>query len=126
MKVTTRMNAGAIRTLSRAQAQAVSMTAQQMLNEARNDAVIPFDTGATQNEGTHVDDSQAAHGKVSIVTDTPYARRLYYHPEYNFNKSKNANAQGMWWEDWLTGSRKSRPQLLFKQMYKRATRGIVT
>jgi hypothetical protein len=119
MRVTVTMDAQALRTLSRAQAQALAMTAQQVLNEVRNDAVIPFDTGATQNEGTSVDDSQATAGKASIVTDTPYARKLYFHPEYNFNQSKNANARGEWWEDWLNGSRKNRPRQIFSLMLRR-------
>ena len=29
---------------------------------------------------------------------TPYARRLYYHPEYNFAKDKNPEAGGYWFE----------------------------
>jgi hypothetical protein len=35
------------------------------------------------------------------VSTTPYARRLYFHPEYNFRKSNNANAGGKWFEGFL-------------------------
>lgn len=125
MRVTAIMNSGAIRALSQAQAEAVTMTAQQMLNEVRNDAVMPFDTGNLQNESTYVDDSKARVGKVTIVNDTPYARRLYYHPEYNFNTSKNADAGGDWWESWLRGNKKTRPQELFKKFFRRQTGGNV-
>jgi hypothetical protein len=103
----------------------MAMTAQQMLNETRNDAVIPFDTGILQNESTYVDDSQATKGHVSIVSDTPYARRLYFHPEYNFNTSKNANAGGEWWSEFLEGAKKSRPMKLFKEFYRRCGGGYV-
>ena len=125
MRVTARMDPSVIRALSQAQAEAMTMTAQQMLNEVRNDAVMPFDTGNLQNESTYVDDSKVRIGKVKIVHDTPYARRLYFHPEYNFNTSKNANAGGEWWETWLSGDKKSRPQELFKKFFRRQSGGSV-
>ena len=125
MRVSVRMRPQALKALSRSQAIAVSMTAQQMINEIRNEGVMPFDTGTLQNESTFVDDSTATRGYVSIVHDTPYARRLYFHPEYIFNTSKNANARGEWWEEWLTGAKKTRPMKLFKQFYQRVTGGYV-
>lgn len=125
MRVHVKFKPGALQALSRAQTKAAVMTAQQMLNENRNEGVFPFDTGSLQNEGTHVDDSQASSGSVSIVTDAPYARRLYFHPEYNFNQSKNPNARGEWWEEWLTGDKKKRPVKLFKEFYKRLSGGYV-
>lgn len=33
-----------------------------------------------------------------VVWATPYASRLYYHPEYHFSKDKNPNARGKWFE----------------------------
>ena len=46
----------------------------------------------------HVDRSRSERGSVSVVTSTPYARRLYFHPEYNFYQGTNPNAGGMWYE----------------------------
>jgi hypothetical protein len=37
-------------------------------------------------------------GQGHIEWRTPYARRLYYNPQYNFSKDVNPNAQGMWFE----------------------------
>lgn len=37
-------------------------------------------------------------GQGVIMWVTPYARRLYYNPQYNFSKSPNPNAQGLWFE----------------------------
>lgn len=119
------MNNKAIRTLTEAHAVAVSQTASQMLSEVRNEQVIPFDTGNLQNESSFVDDSQAWEGLVKIVHDTPYARRLYYNPQYTFNTSKNPNARGEWWENWLTGDKKDRPKIIFKQLYVKAARRYV-
>ena len=37
-------------------------------------------------------------GSGAIMWDTPYARRLYYNPQYNFSTDRNPNAQGLWFE----------------------------
>jgi hypothetical protein len=37
-------------------------------------------------------------GQGHIEWKTPYARRLYYNPQYNFSKDVNPLAQGMWFE----------------------------
>jgi hypothetical protein len=37
-------------------------------------------------------------GKGHIEWKTPYARRLYYNPQYNFSKDVNPHAQGLWFE----------------------------
>lgn len=123
MKVKVTMNQQKVRELSQAQIQAVKMTGEQMLHEIVSEQVIPFDTGNLQNVGTYVETKEANKGKVSIVHDTPYASRLYYHPEYNFQTTFNANARGEWWEEWLTGAKKSRPAELFRKFYKRITGG---
>ncbi|MBR2048281.1 MAG: hypothetical protein IJ960_06750 [Oscillospiraceae bacterium] len=67
--------------------------------------VIPFDTGKLQNSGGAIDqltDGGEIHTTL-CVGDTPYARRLYFHPEYNFQKVNNPNAQGLWASPWLPG-----------------------
>lgn len=47
-------------------------------------------------EGSALIASQIGKGKV--IWDTPYARRLYYNPGYNFSTDKNPNARGLWFE----------------------------
>jgi len=37
-------------------------------------------------------------GEGHIEWNMPYARRLYYNPQYNFSKDVNPNAQGLWFE----------------------------
>lgn len=37
-------------------------------------------------------------GSGEVKYRTPYARRLYYHPEYNFSTEKNPQAGGYWFE----------------------------
>lgn len=41
---------------------------------------------------------QTQIGSGELTWNTPGARRLYYHPEYNFSKEKNADAGGYWFE----------------------------
>lgn len=37
-------------------------------------------------------------GNGHIEWKTPYARRLYYNPQYDFSHDVNPNAQGLWFE----------------------------
>ena len=101
VQVTSRieLNYGVLNMLDNAQFEALAMTADATLTELRDRQVMPFDTGNLQNDSTFVDDSQK--DKVSIVSSTPYARRLYFHPEYNFKRGNNSNAGGKWFESFL-------------------------
>ena len=85
--------------LDGAQFEALAMTADATLTELRDRQVMPFDTGNLQNDSTFVDDTQKT--TVSIVTTAPQARRLYFHPEYNFKRGNNPNAGGKWFESFL-------------------------
>jgi hypothetical protein len=98
VQVTSRieLNMSVLNMLDNAQRQAFEQTADATLTELRDRQVMPFDTGNLQNDSTFIDTSQS--DKVSIVSATPYARRLYFHPEYNFKRGNNANAGGKWFE----------------------------
>lgn len=37
-------------------------------------------------------------GNGQVKWNTPYARRLYYNPQFNFSTDKNPNARGLWFE----------------------------
>lgn len=78
---------------------ALAKTADATLTELRDRQSMPFDTGNLQNDSTFVDDRQ--RDKVSIVSTTPYARRLYFHPEYNYRRVNNANSGGKWFDSFL-------------------------
>lgn len=99
---------------------ALKQTAEAVLTDIRNAEVMPFDTGTMQNDSTYIDDSKAASGVVSIVTSTPYARRLYYHPEYNFQRTYNSAACGRWLRFWLPGgTRQDFAPKTFVTIYRR-------
>ena len=101
VQVTSRveLNMSVLNMLDGAQYEALAQTGDATLTELRDRGVMPFDTGNLQNDSTFVDDSEK--GRVSIVSSTPYARRLYFHPEYNFKRGDNARAGGKWFDSFL-------------------------
>lgn len=108
--------------LSQAQVTALEETAETLHTEVIQAQVFPRDTGTLQNESTYVDTSESGRGKISIVSTTPYARRLYFHPEYHFHTDANPNAKGKWYEDWLPGGTEADFCVnAFKQIYRRLT-----
>lgn len=117
-----KLNMAQINLLERAQVVALEQTAEALHAEVIQAQVFPRDTGALQNESTYVDYSKSNEGKVTIVSSTPYARRLYFHPEYDFQKTANPHAKGRWYEDWLPGGRDAEfCANAFKQFYRRLT-----
>lgn len=120
VKSTVKMNFPRIKQLTQAAVTALEMTAEALHTEVVQAQVFPFDTGNLQNESTFVDYSEAKDGKVALISSTPYVRRLYYHPEYNFQTKENPNAKGHWYEDWMQGGSKAdfAPKA-FKQLYKK-------
>lgn len=133
-----RMNLGRIRELTQAAVTALEQTAEALHTEVVQAQVMPRDTGALQGpktfisagssiSSTYENGSVATNsitkergGRVSITTSSPQARRLYFHPEYNFSKLENPNAGGEWYKDWLPGGSKADFTLkAFKEFYKR-------
>lgn len=98
--------------------QSLVETANAVKNDLQRSQTMPYDTGELQNRSTFVDDSKKDSGKVSIVSDTPYARRLYMHPEYNFRKNKNKNAGGEWFEPYINGNKKDFAKKKFAKIMK--------
>ena len=89
MKVTSKLNYRNIQMINDKIELALKETADATKSDLVESQTMPYDTGELQNRKTFVDDSQKHSGKVSIVSDGPYARRLYYHPEYKFHQDKN-------------------------------------
>lgn len=112
--------APAIKGLTDAVAPALAKTAELIHKDLQQSQTMPFDTGTLQNKSTFVDDKDAEIGEVDLVSSTPYARRLYYHPEYNFQKKSNPNAGGRWLEPYLPGGKKETfAQETFARVYSK-------
>ena len=84
VKSSVTLNLPRIRQLTQAAITALEQTGEALHTEVVQAQVMPFDTGHLEEDATFVDYSDSADGIVRIVSSTPYARRLYYHPEYNF------------------------------------------
>lgn len=102
VKVTIKLDTAKISRLQAASKQAFEMTVEAVLTNIKTSQVVPKDTGTLEDSAfTVINDAVA-----QIIFDTPYARRMYWHPEYNFRHDKNPNAKGLWMEDYLTGDKK--------------------
>ncbi|MCI6467451.1 MAG: hypothetical protein MSA90_18555 [Faecalicatena sp.] len=117
-----KMDWGRIRDLTEAQVEALEQTAEYLRTEVVQAQVMPFDMGTLQNESTFADYSESKSGKVSLISTQPYARRVYFHPEYEFQTEENPHARGKWYEDWLPGGQKANDcKQEYEQIYKRIT-----
>lgn len=109
---------------------ALKLTAEALVDEIREEQIVPFDTGQLQNTKFWADTSTADKGYVSLVFEGPYARRLYFHPEYNFHREPwvdkqgkqhggNPNAQAYWLGPWQPGGKyERRPHELFAKFLR--------
>ena len=116
---TIKLNEAKLKELTRQQYISLAQTADALVTDLRDSQTMPFDTGNLQNDSTFLDDSQKEQGRVSIVSSTPYARRLYYHPEYNFRTTNNRNAGGKWFEPYISGNRTDVVKETFSKLFKR-------
>lgn len=105
--------------LERAAAIALEKTAEAVKTEVINAQVMPKEQGTMEGQCTSVVTDKSSQGEVSICVDTDYARRLYFHPEYNFRHDENPNARGEWFEPWIDGEHKDFAQNAFNKLYKR-------
>lgn len=107
-------------------AKALAKSAYVLQDDIREEQVIPRMDGTLSGEAFYVDAKHADHGFVLLGFNTPYARRLYYHPEYHFHKAPwvdkqgrkhdgNPNAQGLWMRHWCKGGMY---QNRFSQIFK--------
>ena len=115
-----KLNMPVINKLTQAAVVSLEETAEALHTEVVQAQVFPFDKGNLQNESTFLDRSESKNGKVTLASSTPYARRLYFHPEYKFKTHENPNAKGKWYEDWLPdGENADFAQKAFKEIYRR-------
>ena len=90
------------------QVKAAAMTAMEATKTDLETAqTMPFDTGRMQGTLQADQFQDGEEIRTRLATDTPYARRLYFHPEYNFQKAKNPNAGALWYEPYESGGGKA-------------------
>lgn len=102
------INQSFLKHLEEAKQTALAKTGDEMRTDLILSQTMPFDVGVLQNESTFVHYEKIARDSVvSLVSSTPYARRLYFHPEYNFQRGENPNAGGRWFDPYLSGGAKA-------------------
>lgn len=117
MKIT--LNKTNIKIIEKNSQEALLDTAEAVKTDLIQSQTMPFDSGVMQNDSTFVDDKRIIKGIARLVTDTPYARKVYFDPEINIKQEKNPNAKQYWFEDYISGSKKNLPIKYFQQMLKR-------
>lgn len=124
------LDMAAIDRLVKAQVTALEQTAEAVHTDVLDEHVVPRRDGDLSGKGFFVDTSESKHGHVELVHSTPYARRMYYHPEYNFHREPwqdasgrqhdgNENAQGHWFDPWTSGNRSEFAKRTFCKLFRR-------
>lgn len=104
VKVT--INSRVVKSMENAAFKAAQTAIEDTLTAIRNAQVMPFDTGDMQDKQTFTDVRKNGNCiNALIIVDAPQARRLYYHPEYNFQTVNNPNAGAGWFEMWGEGGK---------------------
>lgn len=104
-KAEIRLDLNALGSIHRAAQDAALEAMGALRTEIVSARVTPRDQGYLEDSGGAVDqfgEGDEVHTALCIG-DEPYARRLYFHPEYNFRDDRNDSAQGRWAEHWLEG-----------------------
>ena len=119
-----KINQPVINRVLRAQQTALEQTGEWLHTDVVQSQTMPWRTGHLQGESTYVDHSESKNGTVSVISSTPYARRLYFHPEYHFYKGENPEAGGEWYKPYFPGGEKADALLAAYRNFFRRQSGI--
>jgi hypothetical protein len=95
--------------------QALVAAAQAVREDLVESQTMPFESGHLQNSATYVDVGRIRDNKVAVVSDTVYARRKFFHPEFEFDQSVNARAGGRWYDAYVSGNKRDLAFIAFKK-----------
>ena len=121
IKATLKLNPQAIKKIEDAARKALPLTMEAMKTEINNMQVVPKETGALEESA-----ATGAEGNRGFISyNTPYARRLYYNPQYNFRQDKNPNAQGRWMDSFIHGPKKDWLSKTYGKFLKQLSGGVI-
>lgn len=137
MGIEIKLDVQAIKAIEDASVKSAEVAMEQVRADLVSSMTLPADTYVLQNGGQYVNDPKEYQGykndksiiefqndkeiHVALVNDVPQARRLYYHPEYHFQKGNNPNAGAAWLEPYITGSKKDLAKNEFVAEFKKRT-----
>ena len=116
-----KLNPQAIKKIEDAAVKALPLTMEAMKTEVNNMQVVPKETGNLEESAK----TGVEGNKGYISYNTPYARRLYYNPQYNFRQDKNPNAQGRWLDSFIHGPKKDWLANTFGIFLKQNSGGVI-
>ena len=119
MKVTSKVNKSNLKLLEIMMQNNLVKAADSLMTNVQEAQIMPFDTGYMQNDSMYLDECSKKRGFVLIKVDTPYARKMYFHPEYNFQTDNNHFAGGLWFEPWITGIKKAYFPMAFAKLLRK-------
>lgn len=107
MRVTVSINQEVIEQLRVKVYESAMRTAEELHADLVNSHTMPKNTGDLERGNAVVPiEYSKKRVAVALTNSLPYARRLHYHPEYNFSTAKNPNAGGEWLKPYLPGGEK--------------------
>lgn len=116
MKISIKLDYNKIRQIEQAALASAAEALEVVYTDLVSSQTMPFDTGDMQNNQTFVERTE--NGAV-LITGSPQARRLYYHPEYNFQRGKNTNAGAFWLDPYISGSKKDFVKAEFTEIFRK-------
>lgn len=108
----------AIEALMQAMVEAVEDTGNDLIKDVVSAQVIPKRTGALE-DSLELNSEDKQSGRVHIVQEIEYGTQQYYSPSTHFSKEINANARGLWWQDWIDGYRHAEALAHFARNFRK-------
>lgn len=112
-----------IKKLQEISQKAFELTVEAVLSDIRMSQTVPKNTGELERSGFTEIDIQRMVAR--IIFDTPYARKLYWHPEYNFRQDKNQYAGGLWMQPYIDGDKKNFVKETYGEFLRQLGRGMI-
>ncbi len=121
VKAKLKLNPKAIKKIEEAAKKALPLTMEAMKTEVSNMQVVPRETGNLEESAV----VGVEENKGYLSYPGPYARRLYYNPQYDFRTDKNPNAQGRWLDPFIHGDKKHWLANTYGQFLKQNSGGVI-
>lgn len=120
MGVNITLDAGALAALDKAVLRAAELTIEALKTDVIASQVMPYNDGTMQDADTFTDVRSSGDTiTAALITDSPQARRLFFHPEYNFQTVNNPNAGGQWLQPWIDGDKQDFCENNFSESLKK-------
>ena len=120
--ITITLNEQAIQTTEQAISKSILQAADVIRGNIIQSKVIPFDYGTLQNS-THI--YQTNPQEAFVEQNTPYARRMYFGDDFNFQTTNNSNAQSRWYKEYEDEQGQEKVANILIELIKRNSGGVV-